>query len=75
MYSTIDLHGVSHYKVSEILDKKIWESMNSGKSGLKIITGNSDRMKQFSISVIKEYGFHYQIGDPINNGYILVFLK
>lgn len=75
MDSTIDLHGISHYKVSEVLDKKIWECMNSGKKTLKIITGNSDRMKQFCVDTIKEYGLNFQIGDPINKGYILVFLK
>ena len=72
---TVDLHGVSHYDVSDILDKKFWECMNSNKKLLKIITGNSDRMKQFCVSSIKEYGFHYQIGDPINKGYILVYFK
>lgn len=73
--STIDLHGKSHYQVSEILDKHIWESMKSGKSEIKIVTGNSDRMKQFVITTIKEYQLDYQIGDVFNKGYILVFLR
>ena len=58
--STVDLHGKSHYQVSDLLDKSIWESMKSGKSELKIITGNSDRMKQFVISTIKEYQLNSQ---------------
>ena len=70
----LDLHGKSHYEISNLVDQIIWESMQRGKMEVEIITGNSDRMKQFVIGVIEEYNFNYKIGNGYNNGYILVYL-
>lgn len=70
----LDLHGKSHYEISNLVDKAIWNAMQCGKSDIEIVTGNSDRMKEFVIEVIKEYKLDYQIGNYYNNGYILVFL-
>ena len=51
----IDLHGVKHEDVKQILDKAIWESMKKKKHRLGVITGNSDDMKKIVHDVIKEY--------------------
>jgi DNA-nicking Smr family endonuclease len=71
----LDLHGKSHYEISNIVDQFIWEGMRRGKSEVEIVTGNSERMKEFVIDVIKDYRMDYKIGDLRNQGYIRVFLK
>jgi len=72
---SIDLHGVLHRDVSDIIDKSLWDAMKLGKREIKIITGNSDKMKKIVSNRLSDYGFHFSVGDPINKGYILVFLK
>lgn len=71
----LDLHGKSHYEITNHIDRFIWESMQKNKFEVEIVTGNSDRMKEFVIGVLDEYKFKYQIGDLWNNGYIRVYLK
>lgn len=71
----LDLHGKSHYEISNLIDKFIWNAMQSNKNQVEIVTGNSSRMKQFVIQSLKEYKMKYEIGDVINQGYIRVFLK
>ena len=39
---------------------------------LKIITGNSDKMKKLVIDTLIQHGFNYQEGDYYNRGYINV---
>ena len=45
---------------------------NFGKE-LKIITGNSDKMKEIVIEIIISYNLEYRIRDYINFGYIVVY--
>jgi hypothetical protein len=71
----LDLHGKSHYDVSSLLDQFIWDAMKSNAFEIEIITGNSNRMKQFVIDVIDEYQLEYEIGNAWNTGFIRVFLK
>ena len=71
----LDLHGISHYEVSNLIDQFIWESMNMNQYDVEIVTGNSDKMKKVVIEVINEYKLQYQIGDGWNTGYIRIFLK
>lgn len=52
----IDLHGVKHEDVKQILDKHIWECMKKKKLRLWVITGNSDDMKRIVKEVSHEYG-------------------
>ncbi len=52
----LDLHGVKHEDVTRILDQFIWEHMNKS-NGIKIITGNSPKMKELVKEVASEYGF------------------
>lgn len=71
----LDLHGKSHYEISNLVDQFIWEGMQRGKDEIEIVTGNSDRMREFVIETIKDYNMEYKIGDLWNRGYIRVFLK
>ena len=70
----LDLHGKSHYEISNLVDQIIWEAMQLGKMEVEIITGNSERMKQFVINVVDDYNLNYKIGNGYNNGYITVYL-
>ncbi|MDB2481728.1 hypothetical protein N9W84_01015 [bacterium] len=67
---TLDLHGAMHHEVIGICSKFI--NKNFGKE-LKIITGNSDKMKEIVIEIIISYNLEYRIGDYINFGYIVVY--
>jgi DNA-nicking Smr family endonuclease len=71
----LDLHGKSHYEISNLVDQFIWEGMQRGKDEIEIVTGNSDRMREFVIKTIKDYNMEYKIGDLWNRGYIRIFLK
>ena len=37
----IDLHGVKHEQVSNLLDRFIWDSMRRGLTSIDIITGKT----------------------------------
>ena len=71
MIPQLDLHGIKHEDVSRRCDKfltSIWGNHDC----IDIITGNSDRMKQIVIAVVRSYGFNYLDGDFYNRGYISV---
>jgi len=68
---SLDLHGVKHADVSMLVENYIITYENA--CPLKIITGNSDRMKKIVITTLKSHGFNYQEGDYYNRGYIQVF--
>jgi DNA-nicking Smr family endonuclease len=71
----LDLKGKSHYEISNLVDQFIWKGMCRGNHELEIVTGNSERMKEFVIKSIQDYKLEYKIGDLWNQGYIRVFLK
>jgi DNA-nicking Smr family endonuclease len=70
---TIDLHGIFHKDVDDILSKSISETIKKGDKNLKIITGNSDKMKDIVSKRLNKLNLFYQLGDPINPNYILVW--
>ena len=53
----LDLHGVKHENVSQLLDSFIWVNMQNKANGIKIITGNSPEMKKIVFDIVREYGF------------------
>ena len=67
---TLDLHGLKHQEVSNIVENFILEKQYD--LPVLIITGNSIRMKKIVINVLKEYNFNYSEGDLYNRGYITV---
>lgn len=70
----LDLHGKYHHDISNFVDQFIWEAMKSKEHQIEIITGNSEKMKELVIEIVKDYNFKYQIGDASNNGYVKVYL-
>jgi DNA-nicking Smr family endonuclease len=71
----LDLHGKSHYHIGPFVDSFIWDCMRKNHSYADIITGNSERMKNLVIDIVKDYKLEYQIGDYYNQGYIKIILK
>ena len=66
----LDLHGIKHADVAKIVEDYLLK--NQDECPLKIITGNSEKMKQIVIDVIRSYEFNYLDGDFYNRGYISV---
>ena len=67
---SLDLHGIKHIDVPRLVENYIFKYQYS--CPLKIITGNSDKMKKIVITTLKLHGFNYQEGDYYNRGYIHV---
>ena len=65
---TIDLHGMKHNEVFIVVEDFVLNNQN--QFPLKIITGNSHKMKSIVINVLKKHNFNYSIGDYYNLGYI-----
>lgn len=63
--SKLDLHGVKHQDVKRKVIRLIEDHWDSGDT-LKVITGNSDKMKDIVISVVKEYKLNFSEGDFFN---------
>ena len=51
----LDLHGVRHHKVKDIVENFILLN----ETPLKIITGNSTTMKSLVKEVLETHGFYY----------------
>tara|TARA_B100001250_G_C19463124_1_gene641114 strand:- start:357 stop:605 length:249 start_codon:yes stop_codon:yes gene_type:complete len=66
----LDLHSVKHGDVSVLVEDYILT--NQHLVPLKIITGNSDKMKKIVVDVLNDHGFKYVEGDYYNLGYINV---
>lgn len=66
----LDLHTIKHADVPRLVEDYVLANQNS--LPLRIITGDSDKMKKLVIERLKTHGFKYQIGDKFNKGYIIV---
>ena len=64
----LDLHGIRHEKVRNILDSHIYKN----NVPFEVITGNSMEMQKIVISVLKEYDLGYFY---INSGSLVVIEK
>jgi DNA-nicking Smr family endonuclease len=51
----IDLHGIKHENVTKLLDSFLYEHLTKRTDYITIITGNSDKMKELVLSILKEY--------------------
>ena len=65
---TLDLHMVRHFKAEEVISK----FLNWTSPPCRIITGNSDRMKQIAKKKIKEYGFSCYNESAHNHGSLII---
>jgi len=66
----LDLHGLQHHEVYVLVEDFILK--NQDCLPLRLITGNSCKMKSIVIDVIQKHDFNYSDGDFYNRGYILV---
>ena len=64
----LDLHGLKYTEVYQLVENYVL--INQHNCPLKIITGNSDKMKSIVTDVLKTHGFKYSAGDYYNRGYI-----
>ena len=64
----LDLHGVRHGEVQILVEDFVLENQNY--LPIKIITGNSEKMKRIVTNVLNDHGFQYSDGDFYNRGYI-----
>jgi len=67
----LDLHGLSHEEVWDVVENFVL--MNSEELPLKIITGNSDRMKEIVTGVLDSYDYVYET--PAHNGGEIIVLE
>jgi hypothetical protein len=65
----LDLHGYLHHEVEFEVENFI--IINSINLPVRIITGNSDKMKSIVASLLKQYNFEYYIPSH-NPGEIIV---
>ena len=65
---TLDLHNKRHSEVERIVE----DFLIFNPPPVKIITGNSDKMKQLVIVVIKKFGFYCHYENLRNYGSLVV---
>ena len=51
----VDLHGIKHQDVKQILDNHIWECIKNHDNRIYVITGHSIMMKKIVTDIAREY--------------------
>jgi len=69
----IDLHNIRHQDVKTKLDKFLGEHMMKGTNEIRVVTGDSDKMKKVVSSVLNDYGLTSELS-PLNNGILIIKL-
>jgi len=64
----LDLHGIKHQDVGVVVEDFVLK--NQYCLPIKIITGNSDKMKSIVKHILTKHNFNYSDGDYYNRGYI-----
>ena len=64
----LDLHGYKHIEVEDEVENFVLRN----KTPMRIITGNSDKMKKLVIKILEHYDFKYYI--PAHNTGEIVIL-
>jgi hypothetical protein len=65
----LDLHGVLHHQVRDVVENFVL--INSKELPLRIITGDSNRMRNLTQNILNKYKFQYHT-HPHNFGEIIV---
>jgi len=65
---TLDLHGTNHRDVVE----RVSSFLNWAEIPCRIITGNSEKMKQLTKDVVKKYGYSCYNESAFNHGSLIV---
>lgn len=69
----IDLHNIRHQDVQTKLDKFLGEHMMKGSNEVRVVTGDSDKMKKVVDGILKDYGLISELS-PLNNGILIIKL-
>ena len=72
--TSIDLHGVKHEEVLDLLDKFIWENMKKNSDSIMVITGNSEGMKKIVQDIANDHGTQAEQSFT-NTGALIIPLK
>ena len=73
MISKLDLHGKTHENVREHLANWLIVQYNRGNLPIKIITGNSEKMKKIVYDICKHHNF--EVGESLTSNGELVIRK
>tara|TARA_B000000609_G_C23987382_1_gene247885 strand:- start:91 stop:309 length:219 start_codon:yes stop_codon:yes gene_type:complete len=65
---TLDLHNKRHSEVERLVE----DFLIFNEPPVKIVTGNSDKMKQLVIDVVKKFGFYCHYENLRNYGSLVV---
>jgi hypothetical protein len=65
---TLDLHGLEHSRV----ETRVTNFVLLNDSPLKIITGDSPRMREIVFKVLREYNFDYRPEHDLNYGAFII---
>ena len=65
---TLDLHNKRHSEVERLVE----DFLIFNEPPVKIVTGNSDKMKQLVIDVVKKFGFYCHYENLRNYGSLIV---
>ncbi len=68
---TLDLHGMYH----DAVERHVENFVLLNESPLRIITGNSDKMKKIVVNVLAEHDFKYYPENYSNFGSLIVIDK
>jgi DNA-nicking Smr family endonuclease len=71
--SELDLHGVKHNEVKQLLDSFLWDNMKKNKKEVRVITGFSEQMKSIVKDLTNEYSMTC-FEDYKNNGVLVIKL-
>ena len=69
--NTLNLHGIKH----EDVDRLVENFVLLNEPPMKIITGNSEKMKKIVVSVLSEHDFKYYPENYTNFGSLIVIDK
>jgi ethanolamine ammonia-lyase small subunit len=70
---TLDLHGIKHHEVQNVVTRFIEDHLGKGLF-IDVITGNSQEMLFEAVKVIKQYGLEFHTGLPCHQGRIRVVM-
>jgi DNA-nicking Smr family endonuclease len=73
MKRTLDLHGIKHSEVPQMVDQFLWEQIQKKSTSVEIITGNSNIMKEIVKKSLTDYDFD-SYEEVFNQGKIIVRL-
>ena len=70
---TLDLHGLRHHEVPNVVARFIEDWLGKGLF-VDIITGNSEQMLFEAVKIIQQYGLEYMTGLPAHPGKVRVVM-